>query len=625
MPTKTATYAIDLEGNAASVSKEMAAQLEELRTSVEKGQVSVKNMTAVMRSLKGASQEVKDKKAELAAQIDAVRGKVSRNNLELLKLGTTYEALAQKARKKAAADAAMGQQIKKVGGPISELEGKLETLKGVFTTTGGAIAGVGVAVTGVAAAWATLAAAEIKAGIELTKWTLQSANALRAMGLMREAASGSAENAKNLGEQVDFLSTKLSTPKEKLNEVATSLTKALSGGTSRASGQAIVDTFEAVSRAADAMGDDVGSQIGEIVKRSKTFGRLRIDPFELQGTGLHFEDIAAQLAKNTKIGVDKAKAALFEGRVGIDEGAKALRDAIEKRFGEVNAKKLLDLNVISDKLHEKWVNLTKGVNLEPILASLSKLTDLFDEGTVSGEALKEIFGGIGDIIGTSTKEAVPIFQDFIEKAEIGALDLEISFFKAKKAFDVKGPLNDAKEILLDVGKAAEVVAKSILAVAHAWGAWDRLKRAASGDVPVFNAKGEQVEDKSKTTMGPEMSAEAYQKQAFARSIGGHAKGGEIAKPAPGEIFVSATPGETIVPAGMALVPRGGGAGGSSGGTTIGSITVEVHYNPPAGAAGGAEGGQLARKELSEPAFLAQLTKAVRDALVGAGVPTQEAQ
>jgi uncharacterized protein (DUF111 family) len=147
------------------------------------------------------------------------------------------------------------------------------------------------------------------------------------------------------------------------------------------------------------MGDEVGKQLENIITRGQMAQRVQINPLELQGSGLQFKDIAGQLAANLHIGVEQAKAALFEGRVKLDDGAKAIRDAVDKRFGEINAKKLLDLGVQAEKFKEKLTALTADVKLEPLLKGIDELSHLFDNTTVSGAALKQLVTFLGDQIG----------------------------------------------------------------------------------------------------------------------------------------------------------------------------------------------------------------------------------
>src|SRR5262249_6046379 len=155
----------------------------------------------------------------------------------------------------------------------------------------------------------------------------------------REAAAGNAKDATAWGHRIDWLSMKVSTSKDKLNELAVAIEKSLRG--TRVSGAGMVDTFKAVATAGAAMGDDVGSALNQLLTRGKMTGTFGLNPQELIGTGLKFKTVAAQLAKDLNIGLDEASMALLTHRVRLDAGAKAVREVVEKQFGDINARKML--------------------------------------------------------------------------------------------------------------------------------------------------------------------------------------------------------------------------------------------------------------------------------------------
>jgi hypothetical protein len=644
---KVATYSLKLDSNAGEVSAKEAAEVEALRASIQKAGETVKAYSAANRALVGTSEEVSKAKATLKARIDAEKGAISQGNLALLKMGTSYEQLGQKmraaeaeqkkldAKKQAAtlkelAESAKGlAAFQKYSGGVGELAGKLgEFKKAANEGKLGALAlglGIGVLAAGVAG----LAGALADGAVKLVGWTLGSANALRTMGLLREATTGSAEGAKNLGEQVDKMARQVSTSKEKLNDLGVSITKTLSGGVSRAGpetmGRAIVSTFEAVSRASDAMGDEVGKQIQGILTRGKMMGRTQLSAFDLEGTTLQFQDVAKALASNMKIGVKQAQEALYMGRVNIDDGAKAMADAVNARWGTINAKKLLDLDVITQKFGETWRGLTKDIPVEKIGEAFKEITDIFDASSFEGQQIKQIFQDMGLELGSSMKGTVPLVREAVDEVILGALKMELAFYNARKAMGGKEVFNKevwstAKNILSDVGTAAWDVAKAVLAIANAWQKWDELAKAGSFDVPV-------VGDVGRAQSNADSKLAAWQKdhpgarnpllEQEAAQVKGHAKGGVVRKPDSGEVFVSASPGETIVPAGMALVPRGGGAGGAGGGTSRLVVEVTVRLE------GGGQGMAAAvAQELGGRGFLSDLSKAIRQTLVTQGIPTQ---
>lgn len=650
MAEKTASFAIRLDSDVDTAAREDAAELEKLRKAIFGSQDAIKQMGAALKSLRGQSDEVKSAKEQLKAKIEAERNVTSALNLQLLKVGTTYEKLASHARASAkgqkdmagaAAGAARG--IKAAGGPVAELGGKLGSLRDLLQGGGGAFAVFAAAAALTVAAVAGLVVGIGAAGIALTKFIIGGANAARAANLVREAASGSAENAANLGTQVDALARKLPTPKDKLNDLAAATTRALSG--TRVSGQGIVDTYATIAEASSAMGDEVGSQLGEIVKRGKNFGRLQINPFELQGTGINFTDVAKELSTQMGVSVKEAQAALFEGRVKIDDGAKALRATVEKRFGSINARKLLDLDVIVQKFHERLAALTSGVNLEPFLKGLQELADLFGDTTVSGAALKDLVTLIGNDLVGSFGKGTPIAKVFIKQLIIGALQLTLVFYQTRNAIrdafkgdnviTMANALGLAKVYAQGLADAfilgAKVALDMVVAVAQLVAKFDELSKSFAAKTGGESLGGNLAKGVANGLTGgvsgvvtAAIGLAGKAKNAIEGALGIHSPskvGHEMGLQMPRGMAMGMEAGapevqaasDALVPTAPPATPGKGASNGRGGPQVIINFSVDVQ-------AGGS--GESVAKALSEPSFLAQFTKVVEDALLGQGVPTQ---
>ena len=414
-----------------------ASELDKLRGSVERSQAALKQHQATLNALRGTSAEVTSAKKALEQSIESEKDAIGRSNLALYRSGQSFTELVkaakaaaaqakerarltqESAKREAAASKELKDAVGSVGGPAADASRKFRELSSVLEACANPTVALAVAGAGLVLAMAAIAAGVIAATVALSKFAIESGNALRAQGLAREAIAGSAEDAARMGRQLDFVAEKLATPRAKLNDLYVSIRKTFDG--SRISGQGIVDTFQAVASASEAMGDDTGRALLGILERSKQFGRVQINPLELRGTGgPQFDEIAAALAKKTKQSVADARLALLTGRVPIDSAAAAIATAVETRFGQVNAKKLLDLNVLSVKLRENWANLTKGVNLQPILVALKSVVDLFSESTVTGAALQAMFTGLGALLGAGFKAAMPyVIWSFREALNLG--------------------------------------------------------------------------------------------------------------------------------------------------------------------------------------------------------------
>jgi hypothetical protein len=449
-----ATFSLRLDSDAGAKSTSEAAALEGLRQKIAGSSESIKQMGSALRSLRGNTDEVKAAKEELKAKIVSERDSVSAANIALLKQGTTYEKIAGDARKlaaekkslddkmkgasldkaKAKADA-LGSAIKLAGGPVDSLIGGLGSLEEVVGGAGGAMGALALGATAAVAGIAAVTVSVLGLTASLLRFILVSGDNLRNQELVREAFTGNAKSAQNLGDHVDQLAGKVVTGREELNKLAVGLTR------TRLSGGAIVDTFNLVGQASAAMGDDVGKALQDIVTRGQVVKRFQINPQELVGKGVSFQDVAGELAKQMHVGVKQAQAALFEGRVKLDDGAKALRTAVEKRFGEINARKLLSIDGITKRFHENLEGLAKGVNLEPILKGVDELAKLFDQSTVSGATLKALVTFVGDAVGPVFTAALPLVKAFFKGTIIGALDVGIAFLKLRNW--IRGAVGDS--------------------------------------------------------------------------------------------------------------------------------------------------------------------------------------
>lgn len=426
MAEQTATFGLKIDSDAGPA-KEAAAELEKFRAAIAKSQDAIASYRKSMSLLKGSSAEITDAKAKLKAAIAAEQAAITKNNLAVLKLGGSYDKL-QKAHKKENEVLAAGKKaLSATGGPLKDLSDRFETLKGILGEVSSGWGLLAVGAVGAVAAIIAITVATVAFTAKLTEWTVRSADALRNMQLMREAASGNAKDATAWGHQIDWLSLRVATSKDKLNELAVSTEKSFRG--TRVSGQGMIDIWKSVAVAGAAMGDDVGRALQTILERGKMTGRLGIDfkapgISELQGTGITFQQVAKQLAKDLNIGLNEAQAALVSHRVTMDAGARAIREVVEQRFADINAKKLLSLDGIFTKLQDNvrdWAkDLTEsGGALEPLLKGLKQIVDMTGLQTESGQKMKKVIGEYATAFTKAVTENLPLLKQLVG----GALEL----------------------------------------------------------------------------------------------------------------------------------------------------------------------------------------------------------
>lgn len=611
-----ATFSVVLDDQVSAPANEAADSVEALRDRMNAGERSVKEMSAALRRLRGSTVEVKQAKEQLKARIGATKDAISATSLAMLKQGQSAEKLAEKTR--------------------LATEGVKRNTEGLSSMKTAALGIVGV--------FAAVALAAVGAVVALGKFIVGSADAARSMNLMREAAAGSAANATALGSQVDALGRKVGTSKAALNELAVSMAK------SGIQGQTLVDTLNAVGQANAALGDDAGAKLRELVDRGRMSQRFVVNPLELQGSGLQFDDIAKALSEQMHVGVAKAREALVTGRVKLGDGAAAMRKAVESKFGDINLRKMMSLEGLAETLRKRFASITSGVNLEPALKAVSKLLDLLDESTFSGVALREMVSAFGNGMVKAITLSAPFIKKFFQGMIIGALHVGIGILKVRnylrKTFGDSKLFKDLDtlNLALAVGKysllaivaavgalgaalavglapfAALVAAFTLLpAMAEEWGKsirkhfldfdWSNIGSSiVDGLIGGFKTSGARLLNDAKglatlvkkgftSSLGIQSPSKVFAGYGE-NTVEGFEQGVQARAPKAAQALDS-----------MASQPEGGGRGGSRGAVSISMpVTIQV------------TGGTDAAKQLTDPNFLAQLTKALESVLVSAGVP-----
>lgn len=431
-----------------------ADSIQALRDSLVASKDAIKATATAMRDMRGGSDAVKAAKDQLRSKLEAEKTALSDATLKLVQHGAGLEKVKEKAKAAEQASTKLGAATKKeaastkaggeaakakgdifakaiggAGGPVASLKGKLDGLNETLGGSSGGMAAVAGIAALAAAAILAVGAAAIGAAWELTKFIVVSADAARMMQLTRKAnLGGNDEWAKNLGDQIDALGRTIPVAKERLNELGISLAK------SRIGGQTMIDTLKAVGGATAAAGDDLGNKLKGIVERGAFTRRFQLSPQELMGMDLDFNDVAKAYAAGMHVSVNRAREELVSGRVKLADGAKALKDAVESKFGAINADKLISLDNQTMKFKQDLAGMAKDVNLTPLLQGLKSLGDNFDQASVNGKAMKGIITTIGNAIGVTFEGGVPAMQTFIDKAVWGALKVENYWLRAKIGF-----------------------------------------------------------------------------------------------------------------------------------------------------------------------------------------------
>ncbi len=640
MSDASATFSINLEADPANI---VAAgdSIQELKRKADASIASVSSMRDKLRDLKGTSAEVVNIKQQLNARLQAEQTNLASAALATVKAGTSLRALQVESRNaaKAATEAAkaqkgMGDVLDSVGGPLGRVKDKLSGLGELFEGTNAGMVAIGAGAAAAVAGVVLFTGAVVAATIALSKFAIAEGDANRSLALSRQFIAGSAADSARMGDQIDQLRQKIPLTTAEFSKLYGGIRASFDG--TYASGEAIKNIVTTVGAASAAAGDQVASKLQAIAEQGKNVGRFGLDlgrngsKGELAGTGVSGEDVAKHLAENTNVSLEKARASLRAHTVDYVQGIKAFTQASKDAFGEINAAKLLSIDNVVNKFHDDLSSLTKGFDMKPILEPVSKIANLFSVTTPTGYALREMFTSLGRVLGNVAQSSAPMVEVAIKTIVLEALllrnellRLEISFKQsfgstaADRAQRIEGIITATKVAVGALGVtvlgittalatgaavAALWAAPFVLAYQAAKGVYDYANRTAG----VRSGGGKQIDMGAKADLvGPGVSSGGAMITAPA-----NADGGVVARPAPGEVFASVAPGERIVPNGP---DSGSGRRGGAGSISI-TVPITIH-------ASGSNGREVAQSVQSS-GIVAQLTKAIEDALKSAGVPTQ---
>lgn len=452
----TARFAIELSAPTGPADG-LAASLEKLRAKIQADQGELQKLQAALKNLQGGTSVNIEAQKNLQNQIAAKKNAIAVNTEQYVKLGGSFENIP-----KATEGAAVGLNdvagaATAAGGPIGGLFGKANQLWQAFSKLGPA-GPIALAVIVIAA----IVTAAIAATIALAKFALSASDAARSAAILREGATGSAKAGAELGDTVNQLASKLATPREELEKLGLALAR------SGLKGQELSGAFSAIATASAVMGDAAGSALQSIIDRAKTSKVFLLNAMDLKGTGLALQDVGAALAKRLGISVQQAVAALQSGQIKLKDGIAALDDATQTKFGALAAKQMLGFGVQMDKLHENVTQLFAGVNIEPFLKALKMVTDLFDQNTVTGKALKAVFDGLLGPLFEGLGTLGPLFKGILQGMVIIALMFAISVLKVRNALrDTFGGSSQSDILSLStglmIGKVAMIAIGSAVA------------------------------------------------------------------------------------------------------------------------------------------------------------------
>lgn len=444
---------------------------------LKEAQTEAQRFTEKLKALKAAQEQMQQQdtgavsiakyRANQQAILDATKGLAAarektgtltaqREKLAQSDAVKAYQSVTEAIAEKQAAIGAAQAEVIKLGGSLSEAG---EKGAGMIARLGG--------MAGIVAILAAVAAASAATIVSIVRFGIAAADAARSVRLLQEAATGSAEGAQQLDDSIERVWARVGGARDRIAGLALELRRAgVQGG-------ALESTISSVSIATQAMGEKAGGIIRDLTERGLLSKQFVLQPLDLRGTGLAFRDVARELAKNMNISVGAAEAALRNGQVRLEHGAKAMDQAVQAKFGGIVRKQMLALPNQFAKAWDNLKDLFKNVKTEQMLENLNKILSILDKTTASGKAMRYIVTNIFGPMLDSGSKVFPIIEAFIYGAIIAALDFTIQMLKVRNAirnaFDgeaLKGI--DGARVAFELGAiAAQIMLTTVLAISAA--------------------------------------------------------------------------------------------------------------------------------------------------------------
>lgn len=220
------------------------------------------------------------------------------------------------------------------------------------------------------------------------------------------------------------------------------------------------DTLRAMADVSAVAGDRAVKSLQKIIANSEQLGHFQLKDTALKNSGIKMQEVLANLSKNLGISVDKVKIEMKAGHIAVEDGLRAMNQALETKFAGPASRKMLDFGVQMTKLHENFLSLFDGVDASPFLGALHNVLTLFDQTNEHGKGLKTGITSVMNTIFRVGAEVVYGLEGIFLGLEIGLLKVYIAAHplinQLKKALGLDG--TGTSDGFKKLSKAAEIVA-----------------------------------------------------------------------------------------------------------------------------------------------------------------------
>jgi uncharacterized protein YoxC len=460
-----AVFALDADtGGLVDGTAAAADKLEQLKAVIEKDQAALKELEAKMKLLQSGGAVNIAQFKQMKEQLEGKKTSIRNASTEYSNLGGKLSAIGKhqdafgKSMKDAEAKAKpLSKSIREVGESAGRLGGPAglpflgPLISGLGTAMESPILASAVLAVGVIA----LAAALVAGAAALAFFAFKSADAARTQRIMLGAVAGSEEAGERLGDTIGNIAKDIPIAQKALQDLAVAFTnKGLKGDD-------LENALRAVSRSTAVLGQQAGSKLQSVVEKSKELKKFMAKAVDFEGTGVTLDDVAKSLAARTKTSFANAKAAIQAGSVDLSTGLQALDDASKTKLGDSADQMKLSFGAIGERASQVFGSLFDDLDIEPVLAVLSRIVELFDEDATEGQALREImktvFQPIFDFLGSGAGDAL---VGFIDNVILGAQQVVIWMLEAKNSITAfaRDPIGELNRL----GKRLEKVGENIV-------------------------------------------------------------------------------------------------------------------------------------------------------------------
>ena len=316
-------------------------------------------------------------------------------------------------------------------------------------------------------------------------------------------------------------------------------------------------------------------RLQKIIARSMASGHFEVQARTLAGVA-NLPDLMSDISKRLHQPVATIEAEMKAGKIAADVGIAAIVDAVN--WGKIAdiAQKRLTLKDVWTDFGNAFTRMLDDINVTPIIQAFENIIYVINGGENGvndfKDSMRSAMDNIASWVGDTMIDVLGWLLDLEYELIVNRPMIEKYWAEFKKGVasinwhELIPSIKGVADAIMLIGAAIAKIAE------YHWVIVDIMKLAALPAAPlvlVNRAVQAAMPQRPDGTLAPDNPTPIT-------PMTGHADGGTVLQPAPGEVLASVAPGEVIVPRGSAP----GGGGGKTvhvGGVQI-HLTVQGHLD-----------------------------------------------